>query len=175
MTSRFLNVWSRKLHRHASILVALPLLIVIGSGLLLQWKKEAAWVQPPMSRGVGGDPSVTFQAILDAASSVSDAGVAGWDDVDRLDVRPDRGIVKVQAKSGIEIQVDTATGSVLHAARRRSDLIEQIHDGSFFHAAAKHWIFFPSALVLLFLWVSGLYLWVLPFVTRRRLAARSIG
>ena len=160
--------WMRKLHRHASLVIAVPLLVVIGSGLLLMWKKEVAWIQPPTAKGTPGSPTVTFQQILDATRGVDEAGVASWDDVDRLDVRPSKGIVKVRANSGVEVQVDLATAEVRQVAVRRSDLIEQIHDGSWFHDLAKHWLFFPSGLLLLFLWFSGLYLWYLPFGMRRR-------
>ncbi len=58
--------------------------------------------------------------------------VDGWDDVNRLDVRPGRGVVKVWLHNGYEVQVDLGTGAVLQTAYRRSDLIESIHDGSFF-------------------------------------------
>lgn len=33
--------WNRKLHRWGAILIALPLLVVIGSGVLLQLKQES--------------------------------------------------------------------------------------------------------------------------------------
>ena len=55
-----------------------------------------------------------------------------WDDVNRLDVRPGRGVVKAWLMNGYEVQVDLGTGRVLQTAYRRSDLIESIHDGSFF-------------------------------------------
>ena len=91
-----------------------------------------------------------------------------WDDIDRLDVRPGKGMLKVRCNSGIEVQIDTETGDVLQVARRRSDLIESIHDGSWFHDAAKLWLFLPAAAVLFALWISGVYLWLLPHLVRRR-------
>ncbi len=165
---RGLSWWMRALHRHGGIAAALPFLVVLGSGLLLQWKKEAAWIQPPTRRGAGGPPSVPFAAILEAARGVSEARISGWEDVERLDVRPELGVVKVWGGSGVEVQVDTTTGGVLQVMRRRSDLIESIHDGSWFHTRAKHWVFFPAALVLVLLCLSGIYLWWLPHGARRR-------
>jgi hypothetical protein len=47
-------------------------------------------------------------------------------------------------------------------------MIEAIHDGSWFHDAAKLWIFLPAAFVLLLLWLTGIYLFFLPIFTRRR-------
>lgn len=173
------NKWSRKLHRWGAILAAAPVVVIICTGLLLNWKKEVAWIQPSEMRGAGGPPGATFDQILSAARAVPEAGVESWDDIDRLDVRPGKGIVKVQCRNHWELQVDTVTGAVLSSEPRRSDLIESIHDGSFFHPGVKHWVFFPAALVLLGLWLTGLYLWILPFSAkragRRRRAAQSIG
>lgn len=160
-------VW-RKAHRRAALLAALPLLVVILTGLLLQLKKDWAWVQPPTARGPATRPEIGFDAVLAAAAAAPEAGVTGWPDVDRVDVQPGRGVAKVQAKSGWEVQVDLRTGSVLRAAYRRSDVIEAIHDGSWFHPLVKLWVFLPAALLLLGLWLTGLYLYVLPVGVRRR-------
>ncbi|MEC9374219.1 MAG: PepSY-associated TM helix domain-containing protein [Planctomycetota bacterium] len=164
---KWFNKWFRKWHRWGAIAIALPLLVVIASGILLQLKKDWSWVQPPTSRGVGGDPSITFDQILEAAKRVPQAEIASWDDVDRLDVRPGRGIVKVRANNRWEIQIDTRTGEPTQIAYRRSDLIESIHDGSWFHDAAKLWVFLPSGIILLALYVTGMYLWVLPIIAKR--------
>ncbi|MFG0274907.1 MAG: PepSY domain-containing protein [Phycisphaerales bacterium] len=161
------NVWSRKLHRWGAIGVAIPVLIVIGSGLVLQLKKDVAWVQPPTQRGEGGDPSLTFDEIIAIAVGVEEAGWTGWDDIDRLDVRPGRGVVKVRGNNRWEVQIDTATGAVLASTYRRSDLIEQIHDGSWFHEHAKLWVFLPSGVILFGLWITGMYLWILPISAKR--------
>lgn len=166
----------RRLHRIGALISAAPVLVILVSGLLLQLKKESSWIQPPTARGVGGAPEVSFAEVLEAARGVSEAGIETWDDVDRLDVRPAKGIVKVRAKSRWEVQVDTASGEVVQVAYRRSDLLESIHDGSWFHDRAKLWVFLPAAAVLLGLWITGTYLWLLPHLVRRRkrrnLAAR---
>ncbi|MDA1259436.1 MAG: PepSY-associated TM helix domain-containing protein [Planctomycetota bacterium] len=168
--ARSLPFWTRKLHRWGAVFVAVPFLLILVTGMLLQFKKDAAWIQPPTMRGAAETPSVSFETILAAAASVAEANIHGWEDVDRLDVRPGRGIVKVQALSGVEVQVDTATGEVLQSMVRRSDLIESLHDGSWFHERAKLWVLFPVALVLVSLWATGVYLWLLPGMTRRRKA-----
>ena len=80
------RVWTRKGHRWGAILVALPFRLVIVTGILLQLKKEWAWVQPPTLRGQGKTPTVTREAILEAARSVPEAGVESWQEVDRLDI-----------------------------------------------------------------------------------------
>jgi len=119
-------------------------------------------------KGISQVPEITFQEILSIVSEVPEAEIDGWEEVDRLDVRPDKGIVKVRAQNNWEIQLDTQTGEVLQVAFRRSDIIESIHDGSWFHDGAKLWIFLPSAMVVLVLWVTGMYLYFLPRMQKRK-------
>ena len=86
-----------------------------------------------------------------------------------MDVRPRKGIIKIQARNNnIEIQMDHINGRILQVAHRRSDVIEAIHDGSFFHKHAKLWLFFPAAIILLVLWITGLYLFLLPMLIKRK-------
>jgi uncharacterized iron-regulated membrane protein len=162
------RIWNRKLHRWGAIATALPFLVVLGTGLLLQLKKQLPWVQPAEQRTANRVPSVSMQQIFDAAKSVPQTEIRSWDDIDRFDVRPGKGIVKVAAVNHWEVQVDLASGKVLQSAYRRSDLIEQMHDGSWFHELAKLWVFLPSAVVVLGLWVTGLYLFLLPFRARAK-------
>jgi len=167
-TRTLINKTSRKLHRWGAILIALPLLVVIGSGIILQLKKEFAWIQPPTQRGQERPPTLSLDDILMVAMTEPKMELSGWDDVDRLDVRPGRGIVKVRGRNRWEVQIDLSSGEILHSAYRRTDLIESIHDGTFFHDKAKLWIFFPSGVILLLLWLTGIYLWALPIVMKRK-------
>ena len=164
------NRFSRKLHRWGAILTCIPLLLVIATGLLLQVKKEVTWVQPPTEKGSGNIPLVNWETILETTSSVKEADVSTWDDIDRLDVRPGKGVVKVRANNRWEVQIDLESGDVLSSNYRRSDLIESLHDGSFFSDNAKLWLFLPNGLVLLGLWFTGLYLWWLPIGAKRKKA-----
>jgi uncharacterized iron-regulated membrane protein len=166
--------FNRKLHYWAAIAVALPVLIVISSGLLLQMKKHLDWVQPPEQRGANQELSLTFPQILAACSTVPEARVETWDDVNRLDIRPSRGMIKVWAKSNWEIQLDSSNGRVLQVAYRRSDMIEAIHDGSWFHESTKLGLFLPAGIVMLLLWLTGIYLFFLPIFVRRRQKANAI-
>ena len=162
------SVLTRKTHYWVAAIVAAPLIVVVCSGLLLQLKKHVGWIQPPTCRGDTKTPELSFARILEIARTVPQAEIDTWDAVDRLDVQPGRGIVKVQAKNRWEIQLDHASGEIMQVAYRRSDVIEQIHDGTFFLDTAKLWVFLPTGLGLLFLSVSGTYLFVLPFWVRYR-------
>jgi uncharacterized iron-regulated membrane protein len=163
-----LNLLTRKFHRWGALAIALPLLVVISTGLLLQLKKQVRWVQPAEQRGADTVPVLSMERILAASRSVPEAQVRGWGDVDRIDVRPAKGILKVTSMNRWEVQIDAQTGAVLQSAYRRSDLLEQLHDGSWFHDAAKLWLFFPSGVVLLGLWLTGIWLFWLPYRVKRK-------
>ena len=157
---------NRLTHRWGSILVLIPTAVVIGSGIVLQLKKEFDWIQPPTQKGSSAELSLSFEQILDAARHVPETQVESWDDIDRLDVRPGKAMLKVRCKNRWEVQLDATTGDVLQVAYRRSDLIESIHDGSFFHDRVKLWLFLPNALTLGVLWVTGIYLFFLPYYAK---------
>jgi hypothetical protein len=106
--------------------------------------------------------------MLEICRGVPQAGIRSWNDVNRIDVRPDKGMLKIWARSNWEVQLDSQTGAVLQVAYRRSDMIEAIHDGSWFHPWLRLGFFFPAGVVLLILWLSGLYLFWLPFGRRRK-------
>jgi hypothetical protein len=165
---------NRVLHRWGSVIIAVPLLLVIGTGILLQLKKHVPWVQPSTQRGCAQELALTFEQILERAATVPEAGITGWEHIDRLDVRPSKGMLKVRATNRWEIQMDAKTGDILQVAYRRSDLIERLHDGSFFHDKAKLWVFLPSGVMLLGVWLSGVYLFFLPHYTRNRRRWRAI-
>jgi uncharacterized iron-regulated membrane protein len=171
------NVLNRKVHYWASALVALPVLVILLSGLVLQLKKQWTWVQPPEQRGSGTVPALDLEGILASVRGVPELAVSSWDDVNRIDVRPSRGMAKVWLHSGWEAQVDLGSGRVLQSAYRRSDLIESIHDGSFFAGDwSKLGLFLPSGAVLLLLWASGLWMFGLPLWAKgkRWLRARAV-
>jgi uncharacterized iron-regulated membrane protein len=171
-----INKLIRQIHHWSTVFLAIPLVVIICSGLLLQMKKQASWVQPPEQRGTGTEPQVDLEQILASVVQRQELGVSGWDDIDRFDVRPGKGVVKVLLNSGWEVQVDLGTGAVLQAAYRRSDLIESIHDGSFFGGdVIKLGLFLPTGIALLLMWLTGLWLFVLPFLPRdwRLQAARK--
>ncbi|UCD34717.1 MAG: hypothetical protein JSU90_10560, partial [Nitrospiraceae bacterium] len=142
--------------------------VVLVTGVLLLLKKEFDWIQPPTVKGEQKGIGIGFDQILAVARSVPKAEIETWSDVDRLDVRPGKGMLKVRSENSWEIQIDTNTGAVLQVAYRRSDLIESIHDGSFFADIVKLGVFLPSALVLIGLWITGMVLFFQPSLSRAK-------
>ena len=163
------NALNRKVHYWATAFVAIPSLVIIASGLLLQMKKQWAWVQPVEQRGSVSSPKIDLEQILTSVRAVPGLQVQSWDDVNRLDLRPGRGVVKVWLHSGWEVQVDLGTGRVLQTAYRRSDLIEAIHDGSLFLGDwSKLGLFLPAGIALFVMWLTGLWMFWVPIAAKRR-------
>ncbi len=169
--SRKIKKFSRQLHLWVSLAIFIPVVIVIASGLLLQVKKNNEWLQPPTQQGKALTPSLSFEQILGTIRKVPEANIESWGDVDRLDVRPNKGVIKVRSNNNWEIQLDSESGEVLQVAYRRTDTIEAIHDGSWFFEGAKLWVFLPVGLLLFSLWITGL---VMLFTTRFKFAFSPI-
>ena len=169
------RVLLRKLHHWSAPLVLLPLGLVVGTGLLLLLKKDVAWIQPPTLKGVEPAmiPNQTLDQLFRSARRAPELALENWSDLERVDVKPDKGVVKFVASNRWEAQVDAHTGELLQVAYRRSDLIESLHDGTFFAGWAKYYVFLPAGVVLLFLWGTGIYLFVITRSARQRKARRQ--
>lgn len=141
---------------------------MIAAGLFLMLKKEVDWIQPQSNVGamVFQDPNTNYTELLAAARKDDRVGVQTWEDISRIDMRPKKGVAKIISNSGWEMQVDTSNGKILRVAYRRSDLIESIHDGSYFSDAIKLWVFLPTGILLLVMWGTGIYMFVLPKLTK---------
>lgn len=160
----------RQIHYWLSLAIFLPAGIIFCAGIILMLKKEVSWIQPPTERGAVSNeiPTISYEQMLSVSRLHPEAGIVEWSDIDRIDVRADRGIAKIRANSGWEIQVDTSTAEVLHVAYRRSDLIESIHDGSFFADWMKLYLFLPTGIILIIMWGTGIYLFLLPQLQKRK-------
>lgn len=165
----------RHVHYWLSLAVFIPSGIIFFAGIFLLLKKEIGWIQPPTERGsiINQMPQISYEEILSASQSKPEAGILLWSDIKKIDYRPDKGIAKVISKTGWEVQVDTGTGEALSANYRRSDLIESLHDGSFFAKWVKLYIFLPVGLILIIMWGTGIYLFCLPQIAKARKRARK--
>ncbi|MGF1463571.1 MAG: PepSY domain-containing protein [Maricaulaceae bacterium] len=162
----------RQVHHWGSLVIMVQMGLVIGAGLLLMLKKEFDWIQPPTQKGVerAAVPSLSLAEMWAEVSALEAFEGVAWADLDRVDVKPDKGVVKFVAPNRWEAQIDATTGEIVQLAYRRSDLIEQLHDGSFFADWVKLYVFLPTGVGLLILWASGIYLFILPHAKRYRRA-----
>ncbi len=160
----------RQIHYWLSLAIAVPTVIIFVAGIFLMLKKEITWIQPATASGIVAEqvPEISFEQMVDAARLHPEAQIEDWSDIDRIDLRVGKGIAKLRSNSGWEVQVDTNTGEVLNVAYRRSDGIEQIHDGSFFSDAVKLYIFLPTGVLLILMWGTGIYLFLLPRFRKKK-------
>jgi antitoxin component of MazEF toxin-antitoxin module len=112
--------------------------------------------------------------MLQALQQDPELKVQSWDQVERIDIRPKKGLAKLTLETGLEVQLDTSNGKILQKAVRRSDLIEALHDGSFFAGDyTKLGLFLPAAVALFLMLLTGLWLWWLPIKVRRAKRKRA--
>lgn len=158
----------RQIHHWGSVFIMVQVGVIIAAGLLLSLKKEIAWIQPPTVKGEAPmeTPTQSIEALFATAKATPELAVSDWRDLARVDFKPGKGVAKFVGANNWEVQIDTTSGEVLQVSYRRSDIIEALHDGSFFGDWVKLWIFFPSGLILLVLWGTGIYLFFLPHVKR---------
>lgn len=164
LTDRLRNF--RVYHRYLGLVIGAFVLISSVTGILLGWKKDVDLLQPPTQKGVSTDLQqwlpLADLATLSIAGLDSAAAVQN-NPIDRIEARLDKGIVKTIFKEGSwEVQLDASTGQVLSVARRHSDWIEKIHDGSIISDLFKLISMNVLGFGLLVLTVTGFFLWFYP-------------
>ena len=70
---------------------------MVSSGILLQLKKQSNWIQPNVET-VSSSKPIMLQSYLDAVSTIEEANISSWDDIERIDIRPGQGIAKIKSK-----------------------------------------------------------------------------
>lgn len=161
---------SRKLHRVFSLWSALPLLIIILTGVLLILRGQFDWIQPPAQNGIQAQvsPQISPGEILLKLQSHPELRVRNWTEVSSVIFKPSKGIYQVRLKNNYEVQYDAQNGRLLHTQYRTTSLLISLHQGSFFGNWVMLWVFFPSGVLLLGLWLSGFLLYVLPLRKKRK-------
>ncbi|SMD44306.1 PepSY-associated TM region [Aquiflexum balticum DSM 16537] len=166
----------RRIHKVISITFVVFLLIIGVTAILLAWKKEMKLIPKTQSTKVDnpGDWIRLEQMIVIGQTFMRDS-IGKSDLIDRVDVRPDKGIAKIVFKKHFtEIQIDGFSGEVLSIKQRNSDLVEKIHDGSILDflmetdsESSKIIYSTLTSLGLIFLCITGFYLWYNPRKMKR--------
>ena len=166
---------ARKLHRTTGALLFVFFFILALTGLLLGWKKHSGNLI--LSKSYEGSSlemkdwlpvDVLHQKAVAVVREQISPDISL--ELDRIDYRPDKGMVKfIFVEDFWGVQLDCATGELLHIERRRSDFIEKVHDGSIL----DYWIdadegyiklFYTTVMggALLLFTISGFWLWYGP-------------
>ncbi len=175
----------RKIHRTTGALLFAFFFVLACTGLLLGWKKHSGGlILPKTYAGTSTDMRewlpvsvLHARAVAVARDSISpDLSL----ELERIDIRPDKGMVKFVFVQGYwGIQLDCATGNLLHIERRRSDFIENIHDGSILDyltgtSGEQIKLVYTSMMgvALLTFTITGFWLWLGPKRMRATSASR---
>ena len=165
----------RKIHRTTGALLFLFFFVLACTGLLLGWKKHSGGIILPKSyEGTSTNLKdwlpidVLHQKAVKIAREQISPNLSL--ELDRIDIRPDKGMVKFVFIEGYwGIQLDCATGELLHIERRRADFIENVHDGSildllFGTSNGQIKLVYTSVMgiALLTFTITGFWLWVGP-------------
>ncbi len=160
--SRFFRKW----HRWVSVVVAAPFLVIVVTGLLLASRGFNTWVQPAYPR-VQTTLDISFAQILQVAQSFPQAEIHSWSDVAQIDIRPASGNIRVRAKkTQWEILIDGGNGRIIGTGLRRASWLTSLHEGAYFGELVRYGLFFPSALGVFFLLVSGMIIFALPYMKK---------
>ncbi len=173
--------FARKIHRTTGAALFIFFFIVALTGLFLGWKKHSGGIILADSvKGRSNEPKDWLPihqlqefAIKHARENIS-ATIST--EIDRIDLRPDKGMVKFVFVEGYwGMQVDCTTGELLHIERRYSDLIENIHDGSYAdrifgtsYGQIKLVYMTVMGLALLTFTITGFWLWFGPKQFKKR-------
>ncbi len=167
----------RKLHKWVAVPVLAFMLIMGVTGILLGWKKQIELL-PSTQKGFSTEAQtwMSVDTLIHIAQQYAEDSMQISPSIDRLDLRPGKGIVKVRFEAGYqEVQLDLQTGEIRSVGRRYSDLIEQIHDGSILDRyivlgkdTFKLTYSTLSGLGLIILSVSGFWLWYNPRRMRKK-------
>jgi uncharacterized iron-regulated membrane protein len=165
-------------HLWLGVLSTVALIAISVTGILLNHK-----------RGLGLQPEVPYEptgaftstlsierlayAALEAAPPEARPGWSPGDSVnvaliDRMDVRPRNGYVKVRLrdKASMEMTVDINSGQVVHVGRRGDVFLEKLHSGEIFGGQPFVILSDLAAICLVLALITGYWLWLVPKLAR---------
>ena len=166
---------ARKMHRLTGIVLFVFFFIVGVTSILLGWKKDSEGYLLPETQS-GSTSNLEEWLSLKELNNIAQSTLRDTLNtevipvLDRMEIRKEDGVVKFSYKNTYDgLQLDGATGKVLSFGTRRSDFIENLHDGSILDTIFKteSGIFkltYTSILgtALLLFTITGFWLWYGP-------------
>lgn len=168
------------LHLWLGVLVTVALVAISVTGILLNHKRGLG-----LMPDVAHEPTAPFEqaiplerlayAALEAAPQEARGEWQPGDSVDiglidRMDVRPRNGFVKVRLrdKASTEATVDINTGRVIHIGKRGDVFLEKLHSGEIFGGQPYVLLSDVAAIALMITLITGYWLWLAPKFSRDR-------
>ena len=160
-----LRRWTRlsyHVHLWGGVITALAVTVIAVTGVALNHKR-ALGLMPDVDGPGGGLTGALSLSELEQAARVALPEGSEGSAVDRMDVRPDDGLVKVRFDDldVTEVSLALSDGEVLHVGPRQDVFMEKLHSGEIF---GDGWILLSdgAAVGLILLLITGLWLWLLP-------------
>lgn len=172
-------------HLWLGVVFTTALLVIAVTGILLNHKRGLGLMpevdHAPTQPFTESLPLARLAAIaLDtvarrAGGPPGDAEGAVAARVDRMDVRPRDGLVKVRLRDArsTEVTLVLASGRVLHVGPRGDVFLEKLHSGEIFGGAPWVLLSDAAAVALVVTLVTGYWLWLAP--KRRRGDPAGVG
>ena len=156
-------------HLWLGVVFTVILTAISITGILLNHKRGAG-----LMPDVPHSPTGPFGEALPLSrlASIALAAVAPGDSqdvarVDRMDVRPRDGFVKVRLRdaSSTEVTIDIASGRILHIGPRGDVFLEKLHSGEIFGGRGVL-LSDAGAIALVITLITGVWLWLVPKMRR---------
>ncbi|HEX9565771.1 MAG TPA: PepSY-associated TM helix domain-containing protein [Gemmatimonadaceae bacterium] len=165
------------LHLWLGVITTVALIVISVTGMVLNHKSGLGLMADvPYVPTAPFGQSISLERMAEAALRAAPASATnGWrpEDgvdlslIDRMDVRPRSGFVKVRLRdlASMEMTVDLASGRVLHTGRRGDVFIERLHSGEAF-GSGMILLSDVAALGLVLTLLTGYWLWLVPKLGR---------
>lgn len=166
------------LHLWLGVIVTVALVAISVTGILLNHKRGLGLMpEVPHEPTAPFERAIPLERLAHAAlMAAPDSARGGWTPgepvdvrvIDRMDVRPRDGFVKVRLrdKASTEATVDIASGQVIHVGRRGDVFLEKLHSGEIFGGQPYVILSDIAAIALLITLITGYWLWLAPKFTR---------
>jgi uncharacterized iron-regulated membrane protein len=148
----------KKWHRIVALMITIPLILIVASGLILQLRNQFESIQPKAL-------SSTLEPNFPLLSLDQVIGSLGGKNIDQIIYRPSKGNLSIRMKDGMDIQIHPQTGEILKRAPRRTNFLIDLHQGTWIGSFGQYFIYLPASVGLAFLIVSGIAIY--PFKKRK--------
>lgn len=156
-------------HLWLGVVFTVVLTAISITGILLNHKRGLGLM--PDVAAEPTEPTAPFEQALPlsrlAEIALATVGPGDARTIDRMDVRPRDGFVKVRLRdaASTEATIDLATGRVLHVGPRGDAFLEKLHSGEIFGARGVL-LSDAAAIALVVTLVTGIGLWLAPRLPR---------
>ena len=172
-----LAILARKVHKWVGVLLALIMFALSITGIFVAFKNELEYLQPVGRSGAAGNivDAIPPAQVADIILALKLPEARTLKQINRIELRPSKRMYKVRLepasawRSPREIQVDAMTGAILNDGTRGDELWMDLHSFAVFGEVAKLLAMTVSGLALLWLSLSGFYMFFYPRWLKARL------